>query len=76
MRGELLEYAPDFPNEMACGAVTALRKTLSMLKGQVDPGLTVAALPPALRDIAPESAEGLERCWRRPSQLVRIGETL
>jgi len=65
-RGELLEYAPDFPNEMACGAVTALRKTLSTLKGQFDPGLTAATLPSALRDAASEWSAKLESCWRRP----------
>lgn len=65
-RGELLEYAPDFPGEMAGEAVIVLRKTLNTPKGRVHPRLTAATFPPALRDAAPEWAGDLERNWRRP----------
>jgi repressor LexA len=66
-RGEILEYAPDFPSEMAEEAVVTLRKALRAAKTTQGARQPSPALPAVFRDTAPEWADMLERCWNRPS---------
>jgi repressor LexA len=66
-RGELLEYAPDFPGEIAGEAVMTLRRALHKSKTARNGPQHPASLPSIFRETAAEWADALERCWRRAS---------
>jgi hypothetical protein len=66
-RDEFLGWAPDSPDEMAGEAVVALRKALRKAKTARGDLKDSASLPAVFRENAPEWADMLERCWRRPS---------
>lgn len=61
-----LGWAPDSPDEMAGEAVVTLRKALRKTKTARGGPLHSANLPALFRETAPEWADMLERCWRRP----------
>ncbi len=62
-----LGWAVDSPDEMAGWAVVTLRKAMRAVKRHRGSRESSAALPAILRNAAPEWAEMLDRCWRRPS---------
>ena len=64
---EFLGWAVDSPDEMAGEAVVTLRKALRKAKTARGDLKDSASLPAIFRETAPEWAEMLERCWRRPS---------
>ncbi len=66
-RDEFLGWAPDSPDEMAGEAVVTLRKALRKAKTARGDLKDSASLPAVFRENAPEWADMLERCWRRPS---------
>ena len=65
-RDEFLGWAPNSPDEMAGEAVVTLRKALRKTKTARCDLKDSASLPAIFRETAPEWAEMLERCWRRP----------
>jgi hypothetical protein len=66
-RDPFLGWAADSPDEMAGEAVVTLRKALRKAKTARGGPESSAKLPAILRETAPEWADMLERCWRRPS---------
>jgi hypothetical protein len=66
-RGDFLEWAADSPDEMAGEAVGTLRKALRTAKSPRGSSQPSTRLPQVVRDIAPEWADMLDRCWRRPA---------
>lgn len=64
---EFLGWAVDSSDEMAGEAVVTLRKALRGKKTARRGPQPPANLPAIFRETAPEWAEMLERCWRRPS---------
>ncbi len=66
-REEFLGWAPDSPDEMAGEAVVTLRKALYKAKTARGELKDSARLPAIFHEHAPEWADMLERCWRRPS---------
>jgi repressor LexA len=66
-RGELLEYATDFPKAMAEETLSAVRKALRVARTLPSSDPSSATLPATLREAAPEWGDMLERCWRRPA---------
>jgi hypothetical protein len=64
---DFLGWATDAPDEMAGEAVVTLRKELRKGKAARGGPESSNKLPAILRETAPEWAEMLERCWRRPS---------
>ncbi len=66
-RDPFLGWAADSPDEMAGEAVVTLRTALRGSKRQKGARQTSATLPAIFRDTAPDWADMLERCWRRPS---------
>jgi hypothetical protein len=62
-----LGWAADSPDEMAGEAVITLRKALRKAKTARGGPEFSAKLPAILRETAPDWADMLERCWRRPS---------
>jgi hypothetical protein len=63
---DFLGWAADSPDEMAGEAVVTLRKALRTGKTARGGQQRSASLPAIFRETAPEWAEMLERCWRRP----------
>ncbi len=63
---DFLGWATDAPDEMAGEAVVTLRKALRKAKTAQGGSQPHAELPAIFRETAPEWAEMLERCWRRP----------
>ncbi len=59
---EFLGWAVDSPDEFAGEAIVTLRKALRASKAS----RATSDLPAVLREVAPEWAEMLERCWRHP----------
>ncbi len=66
-RDEFLGWAPDAPDEMAGEAVVTLRKALRATKTPRGAHQPSASLPAVVRETAPEWADMLDRCWRRPA---------
>ena len=64
--GEVLKWTPDSPGELVGLAVGALRKALRGAEGPQNIAAPTRGLPNLLREAAPEWADMLERCWRRP----------
>ena len=64
---DFLGWATDAPDEMAGEAVVTLRKALRKAKTARGGPESSAKLPAIFRETAPEWAEMLERCWRRPA---------
>ena len=64
---DFLGWATDAPDEMADEAVVTLRKALRKAKTARGGPESSAKLPAIFRETAPEWAEMLERCWRRPA---------
>ncbi|MBI4734503.1 MAG: hypothetical protein HY766_00325 [candidate division NC10 bacterium] len=62
-----LGWAADSPDEMAGEAVVTLRKALRKAKTARGGPQGSTSLPVIFRETAPEWADMLERCWRRPS---------
>jgi hypothetical protein len=62
-----LGWAVDSPDEMAGEAVVTLCKTLRKAKPARDGPTAPAGLPAIFRETAPEWADMLDRCWRRPA---------
>lgn len=58
---KFLGWAVDCPDEMAGEVVVALRKALRAAQAP-----HAATVPKMLREVAPEWADMLERCWRHP----------
>jgi hypothetical protein len=58
--------AADSPDEMTGETVVTLRKALRAAKTHHGSSESSVALPAILRDTAPEWADMLDRCWRRP----------
>ncbi len=66
-RDPFLGWAADSPDEMAGEAVVTLRKAMRAAKTSRGTRQPSATLPTIFHDTAPEWADMLERCWRRPS---------
>jgi hypothetical protein len=63
---EFLGWAVDSPDEMAGEAISTLRKALRTKQAARGGSQQAASLPAIIREVAPDWAEMLERCWRRP----------
>jgi len=62
----VLQYAPDFPDEMAGEAVVVLRKATLAAKTRRASSRPSLPLPSVFHEIAPEWVKMLDCCWRRP----------
>jgi hypothetical protein len=62
---EFLQWAVDSPDEMAGEAIVTLCKVLRPKQATRGGSQPPANLPAIFREIAPDWAEMLERCWRR-----------
>ena len=64
---EFLQWAVDAPDELAGEAIVTFRKARRAKPAARGGPRPPASLPAIFRETAPEWAEMLERCWRRPA---------